>query len=106
MTHLEAADAQVVSALWAGTLPVRLAGPARARSAPVKVARSRIAWLTLVSSKTSLYRDTFAIFGDETPLYSLQWIPCSTGVRRRRDRLSRMGEVGYLERLLARAAAR
>lgn len=58
------------------------------------------------STSTSLYRDTFAIFGDQTPLYSLQWVPCATGVRRRRDGLSAMGEFGDLERLLARAVAR
>jgi hypothetical protein len=58
------------------------------------------------SPSTSLYRDTFALFGDETPLYSLQWVPRSAGERRRRDRLSGMGEFGDLERLLSRAVAR
>lgn len=78
-------------ALWEG-LPVRAA---------LVVEDSSTA-----STSTSLYQDTFAIFGDETPLYSLQWVPCSGGVRRRRGGLSRMGEFGDLERLLARAVAR
>ena len=56
------------------------------------------------SSSTSLYRDTFVVFG-ETPLYRLQWVPRSAGVRRRRDGLSGMGEFGDLERLLARTVA-
>jgi hypothetical protein len=58
------------------------------------------------SPSTSLYRDTFALFGDDTPLYSLQWVPCSAGARRRRDGLSGMGEFSDLERLLSRAVAR
>jgi hypothetical protein len=55
---------------------------------------------------TSLYRDTFAVFGDETPLYRLEWVPRSSSARRRRDGLSGMGEFTDLERLLARAVAR
>ena len=41
---------------------------------------------------TSLYRDTFAVFGDETPLHRLEWVPRSSGARRRRDGLGGMGE--------------
>ena len=54
---------------------------------------------------TSLYRDSFAVFGDETPLYRLEWIP-RAGARRRRDGLGGMGSFGDLERLLARSVAR
>lgn len=56
------------------------------------------------SSSTSLYRDTFSMFGDQSPLYSLEWIP--RAVRRRRDELSGMGDFADLERLLARTIAR
>ena len=58
------------------------------------------------SPSTSLYRDTFALFGEDTPLYRLQWVPRCAGERRRRDRLGGMGEFGDLERLLSRAVAR
>lgn len=57
------------------------------------------------SSSTTLYRDTFAIFGDETPLYSLEWIPRRVA-RRRRDELGGMGDFVDLERLLTRTVAR
>lgn len=57
------------------------------------------------SPSTTLYRDTFALFGDETPLYRLEWVPRAAG-RRRRDAIGKMGEFGDLERLLARAVAR
>lgn len=57
------------------------------------------------ASSTTLYRDTFATFGTDTPLYELQWVPRSAG-RRRRDGLGGMGDFGDLERLLARAVAR
>jgi hypothetical protein len=61
---------------------------------------------SMPSTSTSLYRDTFAIFGDETPLYRLEWVPRSAAARRRRDGLTGMGEFGDLERLLARTVAR
>jgi hypothetical protein len=54
---------------------------------------------------TTLYRDTFALFG-ETPLYQLDWVRRSEAVRRRRDGLPAMGEFGDLERLLVRTVAR
>jgi hypothetical protein len=54
---------------------------------------------------TTLYRDTFAIFGDDTPLYTLEWVP-SSAARRRRDGLGGLGDFGDLERLLARTVAR
>ena len=57
------------------------------------------------SSSTTLYRDTFELFGDHTPLYSLEWVP-KQGVRRSRDGLKGMGDFIDLERLLARAVAR
>lgn len=78
-------------ALWEG-VPVRAALVVDDTSTP--------------STSTSLYRDTFAIFGDETPLYRLEWVPRSAGVRRRRDALTGMGEFADLERLLARSVAR
>ena len=56
------------------------------------------------SSPTTLYRDLFAVFGETTPLYELQWVP--RAVHRRRDRLTGMGDFGDLERLLARWVAR
>lgn len=58
------------------------------------------------STSTSLYRDTFALFGEQSPLYRLEWVPRSEGGRRRRDALSGMGDFGDLERLLARTVAR
>lgn len=57
------------------------------------------------SSSTSLYRDTFALFGEPTALYQLEWVPRSAA-RRRKNTLSGMGEFGDLERLLARTVAR
>ena len=57
------------------------------------------------SSSTTLYRDTFSMFGDQTPLYSLEWVP-RRAARRRRDELSGMGDFGDLERLLTRTVAR
>jgi hypothetical protein len=78
-------------ALWEG-VPVRAALVVDDSSTP--------------STSTSLYRDTFAVFGDETPLYRLEWVPRSAADRRRRDVLRGMGEFGDLERLLVRAVAR
>lgn len=56
-------------------------------------------------SSTTLYRDTFSLFGDHTPLYSLEWVP-KQGPRRARDKLKGMGDFVDLERLLSRAVAR
>jgi hypothetical protein len=56
-------------------------------------------------SSTTLYRDTFSLFGDHTPLYSLEWVP-KKGPRRARDELKGMGDFVDLERLLSRAVAR
>lgn len=53
---------------------------------------------------TTLYRDLFAVFGESTPLYQLDWVP--RAARRRRDGLSGMGDFGDLERVLARSVAR
>jgi len=58
------------------------------------------------SPSTSLYRDTFALFGEQTPLYRLEWVPQSKAARRRRDGLTGLGDFGDLERLLARSVAR
>lgn len=57
------------------------------------------------SSPTSLYRDAFAIFGEETPLYGLEWIPRAP-VRHRRNGLDGMGSFAELERLLVQTVAR
>lgn len=56
------------------------------------------------SCPTTIYRDLFAVFGESTPLYELEWIP--RAVRRRKDGLSGLGDFSDLERLLARSVAR
>ena len=56
------------------------------------------------SCPTTLYRDLFAVFGESTPLYQLEWVP--RAVRRRRAGLTGLGDFGDLERLLARTVAR
>jgi hypothetical protein len=57
------------------------------------------------TTSTNLYRDTFEMFGEETALYRLEWVP-RKAARRRRDVLAGIGEFGDLERLLARTVAR
>jgi hypothetical protein len=57
------------------------------------------------SSPTTLYRDTFAIYGEETPLYGLEWVS-HVPARRRRDELVGMGNFADLERLLSATVAR
>lgn len=59
---------------------------------------------TSTHGSTSLYRDTFELFGEATPLYQLEWVP--RRVARRRDGLGGMGSFGDLERMLARCVAR
>ena len=61
---------------------------------------------SMSSPSTSLYRDTFALFGEQTPLYRLEWVPQSGAARRRRDGLTGLGDFADLERLLARTVAR
>jgi hypothetical protein len=56
-------------------------------------------------ASTTLYRDTFSMFGEQTPLYSLEWVP-RRAVRRRRDELTGMGDFADLERMLAQTVAR
>ncbi len=54
--------------------------------------------------QSSLYRDTVALFGDESALYSLEWVP---RVRvHRHDELHGVGEFRDLERLLTASLAR
>ena len=54
--------------------------------------------------QTSLHRDTVSLFGDESALYSLEWVP---RVRvRRRDDLHGLGDFRDLERLLTASLAR
>lgn len=57
------------------------------------------------SCPTSLYRDTFAIFGERTALYEFEWVSHVPG-RRRRDVLGGMGSFSEFERLLIRSVAR
>lgn len=57
------------------------------------------------SCSTTLYRDTFAIFGERTALYEFEWVSRVPG-RRRRDALGGMGDFSELERLLIHTAAR
>ena len=76
-------------ALWEG-VPVRAALVVDESSSP--------------SCPTTLYRDLFAVFGESTPLYELEWIP--RAVRRRKDGLRGLGDFSDLERLLARSVAR
>ncbi len=56
------------------------------------------------SSRTTLYRDTFEIFGERTALYELQWAAPELG--RRRDGLGGMGNFDDLARLLVHTVAR
>jgi hypothetical protein len=72
--------------------------------APVRAALAVDASSTS-ACQTTLYRDLFAVFGDTTPLYSLEWVSYEAR-RRRRDGLTGMGEFGDLERFLMRAVAR
>lgn len=57
-------------------------------------------------AQTTLYRDTFAIHGEESALYRLQWVPRAGRTRRRGDGLSGLGDFRDLERLLISAVAR
>ena len=59
------------------------------------------------SSSTTLYHETFDIFGDRTALYQLDWVSRVPTRRRRRDELGGgMGNFADLERLLLHAVAR
>lgn len=60
---------------------------------------------TSTGSSTTIYRDAFASFGDETPLYQLQWVPRHAD-RRRHNALTGMGDFLDLERVLLRTVAR
>jgi hypothetical protein len=53
---------------------------------------------------SSLQRDTFALFGDDSALYSLEWVPRARV--RRRDDLHGVGDFRDLERLLTASLAR
>jgi hypothetical protein len=56
------------------------------------------------SCPTTLYRDTFAIFGERTALYDFEWV--SQVPARRRDAIGGMGSFVDLERLLVNTVAR
>jgi hypothetical protein len=58
------------------------------------------------SSPTTLYRDSFAMYGERTPLYDFEWASHVPVRRRRRDALGGVGNFVDLERFLIRAAAR
>jgi hypothetical protein len=57
------------------------------------------------SCLTTLYRDSFAIYGERTALYEFEWVS-HVQARRRHSALSGLGNFGDLERVLVRAAAR
>lgn len=57
------------------------------------------------SCATTLFRDTFEVFGERTALYELSWATPAVG-RRRRDVMGGMGGFADLERLLVHAVAR
>lgn len=75
-------------ALWEG-LPVRAALVADGSSTS--------------ACPTTLYRDTFAVFGDRSALYELAWVSRGTG--RRRDVVT-AGSFAALERLVLRTVVR
>jgi hypothetical protein len=56
------------------------------------------------SCPTTLYRDTFAIFGERTALYDFEWV--TEVPARRGDALDGMGSFVDLERLLIQTVAR
>jgi hypothetical protein len=58
------------------------------------------------TSRTTLYHDLFAVFGNSTPLYQFDWVPLAAARRRRRDGLTGLGDFSDLERLLSRCVAR
>ena len=57
------------------------------------------------SHATTLFRDTFEIFGERTALYELSWATPAVA-RRHNDPLGGMGKFADLERLLMHAVAR
>ena len=57
------------------------------------------------SFPTTLYRDTFDIFGERSALYEFEWVPHAR-VRRRRDAIGGMGRFVELERFLIHTVAR
>lgn len=61
---------------------------------------------SIPSHTTSLYEDTFAMFDEQTPLYSFQWVRRAEVALRRRDDIGGMGNFDDLKRLLARSVAR
>jgi hypothetical protein len=57
------------------------------------------------SCLTTRYRELFSVLGDSNLLYQLEWVP-RVARHRRRDDLRGLGNLGDLERLLARVFAR
>ena len=56
------------------------------------------------SCPTTLYRDTFQLYGERTALYEFEWVSHVPG--RRRDGLGGMGSFVDLERVLLHSVAR
>lgn len=70
----------------------------------VKVRAALVVDEASAHGQSSLHQDTFALFGDDSALYSLEWVP---RVRvRRRDELRGMGDFRDLEQLLTASLAR
>jgi hypothetical protein len=57
------------------------------------------------SCPTTLYRDTFEMYGERTALYEFEWVS-HVPRRRQRDALGGLGNFGDLERLLIHTVAR
>jgi len=70
----------------------------------VKVRAALVVDESSACGPSSLHQDTFALFGDESALYSLEWVPRVRA--RRRDDLHGVGDFRDLERLLTASLAR
>lgn len=57
-------------------------------------------------SSTTLYQETFDLFGEQTALWQLEWVSRVRARRRRRDELGGVGDFADLERLLIHSVAR
>ena len=57
-------------------------------------------------SSTTLYHETFDLFGEQTALWQLEWVSHVPARRRRRDEFGGVGNFADLERLLIHSVAR